>query len=215
MHEDNKLLVNYIGYKTAVNEFYATPMWGTAAILEEVPLVGSILEPACGEGHMTAVLQKYYPQNEIVSTDLVEREDKFNCGNLISNVDFLTHNFDRKFNNIVTNPPFSMMQKFVKRSLRLATDKVLMFGNITFLEAQERLLFHKESPLKYVYCFSRRCNTYRDGLELDRNGKRWSGSAFYAWYVWEIGYEGEPVIRWLCPDDEFVSKSDSYRRESK
>ena len=37
-----------------------------------------------------------------------------------------------------------------------------------------------------------------DGWELNpKTGKPWSTALFLAWFVWEQGYEGEPIIRWL------------------
>lgn len=62
------------------NDFYATPFAATAAILNHEQLHGSILEPAAGEGHISKVLHEYYPDSQIISTDLVHRNDKFGCG---------------------------------------------------------------------------------------------------------------------------------------
>lgn len=59
------------------NDFYATPQTAVEAILDEVELEGSILEPAAGQGHISRVLREKYPYSEIVSTDLVHREEKF------------------------------------------------------------------------------------------------------------------------------------------
>lgn len=62
------------------NDFYATPFEATEAILNRERLCGSILEPAAGEGHISKVLREYYPNSQIISTDLVQRDDKFGCG---------------------------------------------------------------------------------------------------------------------------------------
>lgn len=64
----------------AENDYYATPFEATRAILDREHLVGSILEPAAGEGHISKVLRDYYPKSNIVSTDLVHRSDRFGCG---------------------------------------------------------------------------------------------------------------------------------------
>ena len=39
----------------------------------------------------------------------------------------------------------------------------------------------------------------RNGSEIDElTGKKMNSSTMaFAWFVWEIGYEGEPIIRWL------------------
>ena len=174
------------------HDFYATPTETTRAILDKVPLEGSILEPAVGQGHISKVLEEYYPNNEIVSTDL----NDYGYGE--TGIDFLTYDFGRKFDNVITNPPFSSAKSFVERALELSNDKVLMLMKIQFLESKGRKEFLENSPLKYVYCFSERQATMRNGWELNpKTGKPWSTALFLAWFVWEQGYEGEPIIRWL------------------
>lgn len=56
------------------NDYYATPFEATEAILSREELHGSILEPAAGEGHISKVLREHYPNSQIISTDLVQRE---------------------------------------------------------------------------------------------------------------------------------------------
>ena len=63
----------------AENDFYATPFDATRAILDQEHFNGSILEPAAGEGHISKIVRDYYQANKIVSTDLVQREDRFGC----------------------------------------------------------------------------------------------------------------------------------------
>ena len=59
------------------NDYYATPFEATEAILSREELHGSILEPAAGEGHISKVLREHYPNSQIISTDLVQRDDYF------------------------------------------------------------------------------------------------------------------------------------------
>lgn len=178
------------------NDFYATPRNAIEAILNEVKLDGSILEPAAGQGHISKVLKEYYPYTEIVSTDLVQREERFGIS-IQGGVDFLTHEFNRKFDNVITNPPFNLAQEFIERALQLSNDKVIMFAKIQLLEGNKRRELFDNTPLKYVYVFSKRVNPLRNGEELDEKGKPWSSTMCFAWFVWEHDYEGEPIIRWL------------------
>lgn len=173
------------------NDYYATPPKTTQAILDVIELTGSILEPACGEGHISEVLKKNYPDSDITSTDLIDR------GYGAGGIDFLEEEYDRTFDNVITNPPFKYMREFTEKALEIAEDKVIMFGKIQFLEGQRRKEFLKNSPLKYVYVFSERQNPMRNGSPVDENGKKWSSTMCFAWFVWEVGYQGEPVIRWL------------------
>ena len=173
------------------NDYYATPPESTQALLNVLELNGSILEPACGEGHISEVLKNNYPNSEVISTDLIDR------GYGEGGINFLEHTYDRTFTNVITNPPFKYMREFVEKSLEISIDKVIMFGKIQFLEGQRRKEFLENSPLKYVYVFSERQNPMRNGSPVDENGKKWSSTMCFAWYVWEKGYEGEPIVRWL------------------
>ena len=173
------------------NDYYATPPETTQSLLNVLELNGSILEPACGEGHISEVLKNNYPSSEIVSTDLIDR------GYGRGGINFLEHTYDRTFTNVITNPPFKYMREFVEKALEISDEKVMMFGKIQFLEGKGRKEFLMNSPLKYVYVFSERQNPLRNGKSVDENGKKWSSTMCFAWYVWEKGYEGEPVVRWL------------------
>lgn len=173
------------------NDYYATPPESTQALLNVLELNGSILEPACGEGHISEVLKNNYPDSEIVSTDVINR------GYGEGVIDFLENTYDRTFDNVITNPPFKYMREFVEKALEISDDKVVMFGKIQFLEGKGRKEFLMNSPLKYIYVFSERQSPLRNGKSVDENGKKWSSTMCFAWYVWEKGYRGEPIVRWL------------------
>lgn len=178
------------------NDFYSTPFSTTEAILDRVELRGSILEPAAGEGHISKVLKDRYPNSEIVSTDLIRREDRFGCG-IVSGVDFITHDYGRTFDNVITNPPFSLAREFADKALAIARQKVVLFAKISFLEGERRRAFFQQFPPRYIYVFSKRQNPCYNGRPLNEKGQPWSGTICYAWYVWEIGWRGEPTIRWI------------------
>jgi predicted RNA methylase len=179
------------------NDFYATPFTAVEAILNEIKLLDStILEPAAGQGHISKVLKEYYPYNEIVSTDLIQREEKFGVP-IQGGIDFLTYDFGRKFDVVITNPPFNLAQEFIEKALKVSNDKVIMFAKIQLLEGSKRREMFDNTPLKYVYVFTKRVNPLRNGEEFDEKGKPWASTMCFAWFVWEQGYEGEPVVRWL------------------
>ena len=74
-----------------------------------------------------------------------------------------------------------------------------MFGKLVALEGQKRATFLETTPLKTVYVFKKRQQPFRNGREIDpATGKKWVGNTMaFAWFVWEIGYGGEPIIKWL------------------
>ena len=172
-----------ISDKRAKADFYPTPPHATLELLKVEKFEGNILEPACGEGHISKVLiENGY---EVISSDLEQ------TGYGESGIDFLFFN-SKKYDNIITNPPYKLAADFVKVALNNANYKVAMLLKINFLEGVTRREFLKNSPLKYVYVFSRRISLTRHGNPMENKGM-----ITYAWYVWEIGYEGEPIIRWV------------------
>ena len=175
-------------------DYYATPLDATSDILDREKLEGNILEPSAGQGHIVTVLKTYYPEAEIVATDLIERLNDYN---IQSGVDFLTYNYDRKFDNIVMNPPFSIAKEFCERALMMANKRVFAFLKINFLEGVGRQEFFKSSPLHYIYVFSRRVSPLKNGTEKNESGKDWHSTMCFAWFIWDIGYEGEPIVRWI------------------
>jgi hypothetical protein len=172
--------------KVLDHQFYPTPLRATLEVLVRERFEGTFLEPACGDGAISRALKLFYPRNAITSSDLVDRG--FGTGG----INFLTHNFGRKWNNIVTNPPYSLAQEFVERGLELTTHKVVMLLRLCFLESQRRRQMFQTTPLRRVYIYSSRLTLVKNGLDA-----RTSGSLAFAWYVWEHGYRGEPSIAWI------------------
>ena len=172
----------------AENDFYATHPDSTKALLEVEEIIYPALEPACGEGHIAKLLS-----GQVRATDLIYR------GYGEGEIDFLANNsFEMEFNTVITNPPFNLFQEFVERALKIAKKKVIMFGKLQALEGIKRATFLQTTPLKTVYVFKKRQQPMRNGKENDEiTGKKMSSTMAFAWFVWEIGYEGEPIIKWI------------------
>lgn len=170
------------------NDFYATHPDSTKALLEVEEIVYPALEPACGEGHIAKLLDEYQTK----SFDLIDR----GFGN--PNTDFLMYDFLGEYATVITNPPFNLFQEFVEKALKIATKKVTMFGKLQALEGQKRATFLQKTPLKTVYVFKKRQQPMRNGKSNDEmTGKKMSSTMAFAWFVWEKGYSGEPVIKWI------------------
>ena len=72
------------------------------------------------------------------------------------------------------------------------------FAKIKLLEGQDRLKMWEDTPIKKIYVFSKRVNPMRNGSEVDGNGKPWSSTMCFAWFVWEVGnYNNAPTIGWI------------------
>ena len=166
------------------HDFYPTPPSATQALLDREAFGRVVWEPACGDGAISEVLkQKGY---RVISSDIVDR----GYGRV---EDFLRST--RRPESIVTNPPYTLAEEFVRKALAVTTNKVAMLLRLAFLESQQRYRLFKETPLESVYVFSRRLSMAQGGAE-----RLSSGAVAYAWFVWRHGYRGEPRIRWLPPD---------------
>lgn len=183
------------------NDYYATPFRATNAILDQLPdlsLDDVILEPAAGEGHIVKCLKERYPYTTIIANDIAYRSSRFGI-DVNGGIDFLnpTLSYSRPIDTIITNPPFSLAQEFIEKALSITKHYVIILAKIQLLEGEKRRSMFDNTPLKYIYVFSKRVSTLWNGQEVDENGKPWATTMCLAWYVWEIGYEGEPIVRWL------------------
>lgn len=189
MNEGGKLAGGNPERGRVENDYYATHPDSTKAFLDVWKIEYPALEPSCGEGHISKLLDLEMTD----SFDLVDR------GFGKTGFDFLKTDFDEKYNTVITNPPFKLFKEFAEKALKVTKKHVIMFGKLQALEGFERSKFLMESPLKYVYVFRKRQQPLRNGTEIDElTGKKMNSSTMaFAWFVWETGYEGEPIIRWL------------------
>lgn len=130
---------NHCDQERADKDYYATEPRVTELLTEIERFDGPILEPSCGEGHMTRVLQA--AGYEVVSRDLADR----GFGEV---ADFLSPENTKWDGDIVTNPPYAFAQEFVEKALAIIPDgrKVAMFLKLTFLEGKKRAELFKKSP---------------------------------------------------------------------
>ena len=182
--------------KREENDFYATNPETLKMFLYEFwkdnTFEGNeILEPACGQGHISKTLKELLPNFNITSTDLIDR------GYGIGGIDFLTHDYKKMFDVVITNPPFSLAKEFIEKGLKISNKHVIMLCKIQLLEGTKRKEMFFNTPLKYVYVHTTRQATWKEGKPLDPNGKKWATTMCLAWFVWDKDYKGEPIIRWI------------------
>ena len=167
-----------------VNDYYATEPKAVELLLEKETFNKHILEPSCGEGHISNVLVAH--DYDVQSYDLIDR----GYGGVKDFFDIQEFNGD-----IVTNPPYKLAAQFVQHAIDIIPigNKVAMFLKLQFLEGKARRKFFNSNPPKTVYVASGRLNCARNG-EFD---KYTSSAVAYAWFVWEKGYIGKPEIEWI------------------
>lgn len=168
------------------HDYYATEPRAVELLLQEETFFKKIWEPACGEGHISKVLKAH--GYDVVSTDLIDR------GYGDETLDFFAYSISCDY-DIVTNPPYKYAKEFVEHALDLVTDghKVAMFLKLTFLEGQARKKMFEVYPPKKIYVFSSRVKCAKNG-DFDTIG---SSAVAYAWFVWEKGFKGSPIIKWI------------------
>lgn len=173
------------------NDFYATPPIATKALLNIINIDKSktILEPCCGKGHISKILENN--GFKVISNDLIYR----GYGN--GGIDFLLDETINNDLNIITNPPYKYAQQFVEKSLDYVKEGnyVIMFLKLTFLEGGKRYEMFKKYPPKYIYIFSDRVNSSLGG-DFEKDNET-GGAVCYAWYIWEKGFNGNPIIDWI------------------
>jgi hypothetical protein len=173
------------------NDLYQTPYSITRQLLDVEKFVGSILEPACGNGAIVKVLEEKY--SDVTGQDIEN--------------DFLKET--KTFDNIITNPPFSLALEFIVQAKLLANDKIAYLLPITYLNGKKRfeqVWQDKKFPLARVYIFTRYAWLTSDDVRDD--GKYEShGLNSLAWFIWEKNYQGEPVIRWIDNASHITKKT--------
>ncbi len=106
------------------NDFYPThPHW-TATLLNVVKFDGPVWEPACGQGHMVKVIEGF--GYKVRSTDIVTGDDFLKCST-------------RWEGDIITNPPYRLLDEFIEKAIELASGRVAMLMPIGALGGKNRL----------------------------------------------------------------------------
>ena len=169
-------------------DYYASDPLAGKLLLEVEKFAPLIWECACGEGHLSEVFKA--AGHKVLSTDLVYRGYGYK-----NSIDFLDQNIQEFDGDIVTNPPYKYALEFVKKALNCVKDnrKVAMLLRLLFLEGKARREFFNVNPPKTVYVFSARIDCAKNG-DFERYK---SGAQAYAWFVWEKGYTGDTVIKWI------------------
>lgn len=178
---------NHSKTEREANDYYATDPKALELLLEEESFNNKVWECACGGGHLSKVLlEKGY---DVLSSDIFDR----GCPNtqIINFLEILESDFNDR--DIITNPPYKYAQEFVEQALKISWGgvKIAMFLKLTFLEGKGRKQMFLQNPPTKVYVSSSR-------LECGTNGEfKGTSAVAYAWFIWEKGYKGNTIIKWI------------------
>ena len=179
---------NHAKHDRQLEDYYATHPSVIKPLFEREEFNLEIWECACGEGHLSEAMKE---EKEVYSSDIVNRgygDDFF---------DFLkcTQEHDSWHGDIITNPPYKFAREFIEKAIELVKvgSKVAMFLKLQFLEGQGRKKFFGKYPPKIIYVFSK-----RQSCAMNGQFEKYRVSAVaYAWFVWEKGFNGDPIVRWI------------------
>ena len=171
-------------------DYYGTNPISTKALLKVEKFDHNIWEPAAGHHLIANTLKE--AGYDVTTTDIAD----YGFGDEIGNFLEVTAK-DSWDGDIITNPPYNLSTEFAVKALEVVKPghKVAMFLRTLFLEGTKRYekLF-KENPPKVIYVFTNR-------QVSDKNDDFSKGSAVsYSWFVWEKGYKGEPIIKWISSE---------------
>lgn len=101
----SRILGGNTAYKRNKSDFYPTPPDATIALLNflDIPKEKTIWEPACGENHMVNAISEY--GYDCFGTDIQ------------TGTDFLSADIPNGVDWIITNPPFSLYENFIRRCI--------------------------------------------------------------------------------------------------
>lgn len=180
------------------NDFYATNPVAVGKLLAKYDFNGTtMLEPCVGMGHIAYTVSAIYHHSKNIEVTALDIVDRGYPDTIVQN--FLTWETDKKFEMIISNPPYSLGKEFIEKGMELLTEngQMAMFLKIQFLEGAKRKELFEKYPPKYIYVFRNRMATFNNGEPLDPNGKKWATTMCHAWFVWEKGSTSEPIVRWI------------------
>ena len=181
---------NHTDNEREPNDYYATDPKAVEALLDREVFNHYIWEPACGGGHISKILKR--AGYDVRSSDLIDRGYEGT-----ETLDFLNlsdKDIDRP-RDIITNPPYKYAREFVEKAIEISNPntRIAMLLKLTFLEGKGRRELFDKAPPKYIYVFSNRTKCAKNG-DFDGTG---SSAVAYGWFIWEVGFTGEPIIKWI------------------
>jgi len=174
--------------KKPKGDLYSSPFCCTWRLLEYEDF-SDVLEPANGLG--------------AISKPLKDAGIKVRTSDISTGQDFL--NYTEYQSEIVTNPPFYLWNNFVWKAKSLNTKKFAYIGRVNYFGTHERHTTNLFGELRHLYIFDRMID-YQTPYRED--GLFHVGGMVTAWFIFEKGYKGKPVIDQL--DVQEYAKLGSY-----
>ena len=159
-------------------DFYPTPPQATLALLgwligeNAISKTETVWEPACGQGHISEVIKQFG-----INTYSTDKYDDSYSPELL---DFLTVGENPAESDwIITNPPFSEAEEFIRKSLEFGTPFAMLLKSQYWHSSRRRKLFEETNPSAVLPL------TWRPDFQFGARGG--SPTMEVQWTVWGIG----------------------------
>ncbi len=182
------------------DDFYITPPAAIDDLLKlwQIPVGKKIWENAVGNGSLFYKLKDL--GFNVTGSDKNTWKQGFFVNNFLQNPNWFENQFGSKPDIILTNPPYGrkILNEWITKSLEQTRRWLVLFCKLTLLESIERAkIFKSQMNLKHVFVYGPRINPIRWSYVKEGIKLKSSGTAAYAWYVWDKTYQGLPTIDWI------------------
>lgn len=191
------------GAKRKERDFYETPSWCTEILIPEIVWgdAPSIWEPAAGCGAILDVISRNIPC-QYLGTDIEPRNGHIQKDFLETDVRAPR----RKWDFIITNPPFSLAQPFIDKATQIANCTIMLLP-LNFMGSAERHEWWKAHTPTGKGILSR-----RPGFAKNKDGKWGTDSDTYAWFIWDKTGRQRTGDFFLNPTDDQYKRSVAEHR---
>ena len=170
------------GGKRKKADFYATPLETVYSLLDNYKNIKSndlILEPSAGNGNIIKALRNRGFKNHITAVECRAEEEKalLKLTNDIYISDFLKSKISVKYDVIIGNPPYSLAQQFIDKSLSMLNPggRLIFLLRTNFLESKKRYEWWQDKIPSKLYVLSKRPSFTGQGTD----------ATSYSWFIWE------------------------------
>jgi len=186
-------------------EDFPTPSWCVRRLLEAwCPYPGLLVEPCAGSGGIIKAVSEELDEGQCswlateVNPDRYEELTKQDQLHACVLGDFLEltqgQEPNPRVNAVITNPPFTLAQRFVERCRVLYPNaEVVMLLRLGFLESDARVSFYNTHGVPDIYVLPNRPSFV---------GKGKTDSTAYGWFVWPPSKRSEGTVQILRPTDK-------------
>ena len=180
---------SYPVYARNGKDFYRETQKAAEAVLDYLQPTGTIWDPACGKGRI--VLEARRRGLTCLASDIVDRgcPDSRICD--FTKVVACWQDVDW----IVANPPFKLIETFIRRAVEIAPD-VVMMGQLTLLEGQKRgKNLWPVMPFYRVLVHSSRVSMPPGDIEDEVKAE--GGNKAFAWYWFKRNHKALATVDFL------------------